>query len=75
METAWHADYPGIIIDSRTMDDAGKFAHPGIAAHIAFVSATKACLNRIAEQPVGRDLLTLISKRWKGIGSFEHKKK
>lgn len=66
----WDPAFPGLLIDPRslrvhTLDI--EALHPRAA--LAFPSATRAALSRIASRPVGRDLLTLISKRCGGIGA------
>ena len=64
----WNADFPGIYIDgSRDLMNPGKTI--GVMEEGAFVSATRRALDKIASKPVGKDLLTLIGKRSKGIGT------
>lgn len=66
----WSAEFPGIFIDARALDErTGLAARLGSRESRAFVAATRQALARIAGGPVGRDLLTLISKRCRGIGS------
>lgn len=78
MELQWHLNYPGIVIDARTMDDTKitdgatenvTMVSPGFLRQVAFWASAASCLSRIASKPIGKDLLTLISKRCSGIGA------
>jgi hypothetical protein len=62
--------YPGIYIDPQAFkQDEMRICSLNPAERGAFISATRQCLYRIASRPVGKDLLTLISKRCQGIGT------
>ena len=74
METQWRADFPGIWITTVW----GKIATNGnlslnkvvdVDFQLAFTSKVRLQLDVIASRPVGRDLLTLISKRCQGVGT------
>jgi hypothetical protein len=70
MQLLWDAGFPGIYIDPRTFNqDTFKVSGLGMGEGAAFTSATRKCLELLAAKPVGKDLLTLISKRCQGIGS------
>ena len=70
MDTLWRDELPGIYIGGSALDgEDGIALDPLIPGEwVAFQSATRACLDRIQAHPVGRDLLSLISKRCQGIG-------
>lgn len=66
----WNSNYPGIYIDPRSFDAETLVTSPlGVSQGGAFQSAARNCLAKIASKPVGRDLLALISKRCRGIGT------
>jgi hypothetical protein len=59
-EVQWSSDYPGIFIE----DQHG----------MSFKFSTDKALKSIAAKPVGKDLLSLLSKRHQGIGTSAGKK-
>lgn len=67
MQILWNSAYPGIYIDDSVGSKGGRGL--GFMEGAAFVSATRRTLTKIASQPVGADLLSLISKRCQGIGT------
>lgn len=67
MSVLWNAAYPGIFIEGSSTRVGGR--QMGMMEGQAFISATRTALSRIASKPVGKDLLTLISKRCQGVGT------
>jgi hypothetical protein len=63
----WRDSYPGIYIDNRTDGQNGKAL--GLSEGLAFLNYTRRALEKIDSKPIGKDLLTLIGKRAKGVGT------
>ncbi len=66
----WDSAFPGLLIDPRAVNaDTLAPLSAKISMRADFIWASRTALQRIASKPVGRDLLSLISKRCRGIGA------